>query len=78
MLFDYNVVLDSLPLYFGGVLVTLKLLIIALAVGLLLAGIVALTVFAGPVMRFAAATADQLYNPSLYLHAVLERQEGTK
>ena len=37
MLFDYNVVLDSLPLYFGGVLVTLKLLIIALAVGLLLA-----------------------------------------
>mgnify|MGYP007030198119 CR=1 FL=1 len=37
MLFDYNVVLDSLPLYFGGVLVTLKLLIIALAVGLLAA-----------------------------------------
>ena len=37
MLFDYNVVLDSLPLYFGGVLVTLKLLLIALAVGLLLA-----------------------------------------
>lgn len=37
MLFDYNVVLDSLPLYFGGVLTTLKLLIIALAVGLLLA-----------------------------------------
>ncbi|MGE8297510.1 MAG: ABC transporter permease [Pseudomonas sp.] len=37
MLFDYNVVLDSLPLYFGGVLVTLKLLLVALAVGLLLA-----------------------------------------
>jgi arginine/ornithine transport system permease protein len=37
MLFDYNVVLDSLPLYFGGVLVTLKLLLIALAFGLLLA-----------------------------------------
>ncbi|QTS88211.1 ABC transporter permease [Ectopseudomonas khazarica] len=37
MLFDYNVVLDSLPLYFGGVLVTLKLLLIALVVGLLLA-----------------------------------------
>ena len=36
MLFDYNVVLDSLPLYFAGVLVTLKLLLIALAVGLLL------------------------------------------
>jgi len=37
MLFDYNVVLDSLPLYFDGVLVTLKLLLVALAVGLLLA-----------------------------------------
>ncbi|MDD1508403.1 ABC transporter permease [Pseudomonas sp. CNPSo 3701] len=37
MLFDYNVVLDSLPLYFGGVLVTLKLLFIALGVGLLVA-----------------------------------------
>ncbi len=37
MLFDYSVVLDSLPIYFGGVLVTLKLLLIALAVGLLLA-----------------------------------------
>jgi arginine/ornithine transport system permease protein len=37
MLFDYNVVLDSLPLYFGGVLVTLKLLVISLAVGLLAA-----------------------------------------
>ncbi|TXH95244.1 MAG: ABC transporter permease [Pseudomonas sp.] len=37
MLFDYNLVLDSLPLYLGGVLVTLKLLAIALAVGLLAA-----------------------------------------
>ncbi|PZW70280.1 MULTISPECIES: ABC transporter permease [unclassified Pseudomonas] len=37
MLFDYTVVLDSLPLYFGGVLVTLKLLLIALGVGLLVA-----------------------------------------
>ena len=37
MLFDYNVVLDSLPLYFSGVLVTLKLLVIALAFGLVLA-----------------------------------------
>ena len=37
MLFDYNVVLDSLPLYFGGVLVTLKLLAVALAFGLALA-----------------------------------------
>lgn len=37
MLFDYTVVLDSLPLYFGGVLVTLKLLLIALGIGLLVA-----------------------------------------
>src|SRR5690606_7005800 len=37
MLFDYNVVLDSLPMYFGGVLVTLKLLLISLAFGLALA-----------------------------------------
>src|SRR5690606_41765675 len=37
MLFDYNVVLESLPLYLGGVLVTLKLLLIALGVGLLAA-----------------------------------------
>ena len=37
MLFDYNVVWESLPLYFGGVLVTLKLLVISLAFGLSLA-----------------------------------------
>ncbi|OYT96135.1 MAG: amino acid ABC transporter permease [Pseudomonas sp. PGPPP3] len=37
MIFDYNVVFDSLPLYFSGVLVTLKLLLIALTFGLLLA-----------------------------------------
>lgn len=37
MLFDYNVVWESLPLYFGGVLVTLKLLAISLALGLLAA-----------------------------------------
>jgi arginine/ornithine transport system permease protein len=37
MIFDYNVILDSLPLYFGGVLVTLKILLIALACGLALA-----------------------------------------
>lgn len=37
MIFDYNVVLDSLPLYFSGVLVTLKLLVIALVFGLALA-----------------------------------------
>jgi len=37
MIFDYNVILESLPLYFGGVLVTLKLLLISLACGLALA-----------------------------------------
>lgn len=37
MIFDYHVIWDSLPLYFGGVLVTLKLLLIALLFGLLLA-----------------------------------------
>ncbi|WP_417662703.1 ABC transporter permease [Pseudomonas sp.] len=37
MIFDYNVIWDSLPLYFGGVLVTLKLLLISLFFGLMLA-----------------------------------------
>ncbi|OLU24405.1 amino acid ABC transporter permease [Pseudomonas sp. PA15(2017)] len=37
MIFDYTVIWDSLPLYFGGVLVTLELLAIALFFGLLLA-----------------------------------------
>ena len=37
MIFDYNVILQSLPLYFGGVLVTLKILLISLACGLALA-----------------------------------------
>src|SRR3990167_2002622 len=37
MIFDYNVVLDALPLYLGGVLVTLKILLISLGFGLLLA-----------------------------------------
>jgi arginine/ornithine transport system permease protein len=37
MIFDYNVILQSLPLYFGGVLVTLKILLISLAFGLALA-----------------------------------------
>ncbi|PZP26794.1 MULTISPECIES: ABC transporter permease [Pseudomonas] len=34
MILDFSVIWDSLPLYFGGVLVTLKLLAIALVVGL--------------------------------------------
>lgn len=37
MIFDYQMIWENLPLYWGGVLVTLKLLLIALAVGLALA-----------------------------------------
>jgi arginine/ornithine transport system permease protein len=37
MIFDYNVVWESLPLYFGGLLITLKLLAISLFFGLLAA-----------------------------------------
>jgi arginine/ornithine transport system permease protein len=37
MIFDFSVILDNLPLYFGGVLVTLQILLIALAGGLALA-----------------------------------------
>lgn len=37
MIFDYNVILENLPLYFNGVLVTLKILLISLAFGLALA-----------------------------------------
>ncbi|MDP3978823.1 MAG: ABC transporter permease [Pseudomonas sp.] len=37
MIFDYNVIWENLPLYFGGVLVTLQLLLISLAFGLALA-----------------------------------------
>lgn len=37
MIFDYTVIWETLPLYFSGLLVTLKLLLISLAVGLLLA-----------------------------------------
>ncbi|MBU0902686.1 MULTISPECIES: ABC transporter permease [Pseudomonas] len=37
MIFDYNVILENLPLYLGGVLVTLKILLISLACGLAVA-----------------------------------------
>lgn len=37
MIFDYQMIWENLPLYWGGVLVTLKLLLIALAFGLTLA-----------------------------------------
>jgi multicomponent K+:H+ antiporter subunit D len=42
-----------------------------LAVGGLLALILALTVFAGPALDFATATAQQLADPARYIHAVL-------
>ena len=50
----------------------------AVAVGALLAGIVALTLLAGPAMRLAEAAAAQLHDPAAYLGAVLHGQEGTK
>ena len=37
MIFDYNVIWDALPLYFGGLLTTLKLLALSLFFGLLAA-----------------------------------------
>nr|WP_298166013.1 ABC transporter permease [uncultured Pseudomonas sp.] len=37
MIFDYNMIWENLPLYFGGVLVTLKILLLALTFGLALA-----------------------------------------
>lgn len=41
----------------------------------LLAGLVLLTVFAGPMMDYTNATAAQLFDPSLYIDAVLRRAE---
>ena len=48
------------------------------ATAALVAGMVALTVFAGPVMRYAEATARQLIDPAPYVEAVLDRQEAVK
>ena len=48
------------------------------AAGALVAGMVLLTVLAGPVMDYAQATARQLADPMPYIEAVLVRQEGTK
>lgn len=48
------------------------------ATAALVAGMVALTVFAGPMMRFADATARQLVDPEPYIGAVLRDQEGVK
>lgn len=45
---------------------------------LALASLAALTIFAGPVSRHMEATAEQLFDPSAYVTAVLVDQEGTK
>ncbi|WP_165679512.1 ABC transporter permease, partial [Metapseudomonas otitidis] len=55
MIFDYTVIYENLPLYFSGVLVTLKLLAISLAVGLLVAVPLALMrVSKQPMVNFPA------------------------
>ena len=46
------------------------------AVALLLAGSVALTVFAGPVGAYMTHTAEQLFTPSIYIDAVLGAEGG--
>lgn len=48
------------------------------ATAVLIAGMAALTLMAGPVMSYAQATARQLSDPQPYIEAVLVRQEGTK
>ncbi|WP_396594492.1 monovalent cation/H+ antiporter subunit D [Brevundimonas sp. R86498] len=48
---------------------------LAAAAGLIMA-LSALTVLAGPVTRYTAATAEQLFNPAGYIHAVLGPQSG--
>ena len=49
-----------------------------MATGALLAGSVALTLFAGPVTRYLQDTAIQLNTPELYHESVLRRQEGSR
>ncbi|MEX0350310.1 MAG: monovalent cation/H+ antiporter subunit D [Paracoccaceae bacterium] len=41
----------------------------------LLAGLIALTIFAGPATEFASETAEQLFDPSRYINAVLKGGE---
>jgi multicomponent K+:H+ antiporter subunit D len=43
------------------------------AVFTLVAALVALSVFSGPVSNYTDATAGQLFDPSLYIDAVLKR-----
>ena len=53
-------------------------LALGLGTGALIAGLVALAVAAGPVMRFTDATAAQLHDLGPYVDAVLVRQEGAR
>ncbi len=48
------------------------------AVGALLAGLVLLTVFAGPVAQYGQAISAQLLDPASYYDAVMIQQEGTR
>jgi multicomponent K+:H+ antiporter subunit D len=43
------------------------------AVGGIFVVIVSLTIFAGPVMQYAEATAAQLFDPTPYIETVLRR-----
>jgi multicomponent K+:H+ antiporter subunit D len=45
------------------------------AVFALLGGLVAVSVFAGPVTSYTEATADQLFDPGIYIDAVLKRAD---
>ncbi len=48
------------------------------SVGVLLAGLVALTIFAGPALRMTESIADQLFSPNPYVESVLVDQEGAR
>ena len=48
------------------------------AVGVLIAGLVAMTLAAGPLSDYLQTTADQVFDLPLYVDAVLTRQEGVK
>ena len=61
MIFDYQMIWENLPLYFGGVLVTLKILLISLAIGLSLAVPLALMrVSKSPWVNFPAVSYTHL------------------
>ena len=55
MLLDYHLIWDNLPLYFNGALLTLKLLLLSLAFGLVLAiPLALLRVSRSPLLNFPA------------------------